>query len=306
MATMSQQYESFPAPDLEKQRKNPLDELYQSIKAYRNSKSYVRLLQFISRFPNYSPFNCFLLQMQNPSLSYVATAEQWSRRLGRQVKPEAHPMIILAPMTPVLFVFDLADTEGDQLPPELERPFETTGRLPLKIWNHTVTNCEERDRIVIVLKSLSKLQAGSARSTEGKTAVSVGGKKLPAKHVVELNGELPLTDQYSTLVHELGHIHCGHLGSDSDLWWPNRPNLDKPTVEFEAESVSYIVCKRLGLETTSAQYLAGYVRHHIELPRISLYAVLKAAGYIQEIGERLLPERKPPKQRKVMPEKRPQ
>jgi hypothetical protein len=64
----------------------------------------------------------------------------------------------------------------------------------------------------------------------------------------------------------LGHIHCGHLGSGEDHWWPDRRGLNRTGVEFEAESVSYIVCRRLGLETTSAQYLAGYVKENVELP----------------------------------------
>ena len=44
---------------------NAVDELCRASKRYRHSQAYMELLQFISRFPNYSPFNCFLLHTQN-------------------------------------------------------------------------------------------------------------------------------------------------------------------------------------------------------------------------------------------------
>jgi len=63
-------------------------------------------------------------------------------------------------------------------------------------------------------------------------------------------------------------------------------------VEFEAESVSYLVCKRFGLETASEEYLAGYVRSEMEVPSISLECVMKAAGLIEKMGKEVLSLRK--------------
>ncbi|PYX70752.1 MAG: hypothetical protein DMG72_18250, partial [Acidobacteria bacterium] len=39
---------------------------------------------------------------------------------------------------------------------------------------------------------------------------------------MQLNNKHTREEQYSTLVHELAHIHCGHLGGDADGWWPDR------------------------------------------------------------------------------------
>ena len=273
-------------------RLTALDDLFRSTITYRRSESFLQLMQFISRFPRYAPFNCFLLYTQNPNISYVATPGQWLNRYGRKIKPEARPLVILVPMGPVQFVYDMADTEGNPLPTQLENPFETNGNLPSQVWELTTANCENRDRIAIQLRTLGVLEAGYAARFNPKNTPAVGQKRLPCKLTVTINERLSRNDQYSTLVHELAHIHCGHLGTDSDLWWPDRGRVSKVVCEFEAESVSYIVCSRLGLTTKSAEYLAGYANNDAALPPISLDTVLKAAGYIESLGRRRLPERK--------------
>lgn len=53
-----------------------------------------------------------------------------------------------------------------------------------------------------------------------------------------------------------------------------------------------MVCARRGIENPSAEYLAGYVRKSGEVPPISLDSVMKAAGLIEDMGERLLEARK--------------
>ena len=194
---------------------SPLDELIRATLAYRRSQPYFDLMKFISRFPKYAPFNCFLLHTPNPILSYVATPSQWRVRFGRTIKPEARPLVILAPMGPVAFVYDLADTQGEKLPRELERPFETSGHVPESVWGRTVLNCEQRDRIAILVKQLSHFQAGAA-TTNNSQSVVLGRHKLPAKRVVYLNGEHSRHEHYATLIHELAHIHCGHVGGDAE------------------------------------------------------------------------------------------
>jgi hypothetical protein len=58
--------------------------------------------------------------------------------------------------------------------------------------------------------------------------------------------------------------------------------------EFEAESVCYLLCTRLGIENPSAEYLAGYARSYETTPPISLDAVMKASWLIERMGRELL------------------
>jgi hypothetical protein len=58
--------------------------------------------------------------------------------------------------------------------------------------------------------------------------------------------------------------------------------------------VAYIVCRRAGLRTHSAEYLSSYVEDGSDLDSISIDLVSRAAGRIEEMGRRLMPPREPP------------
>jgi len=63
--------------------------------------------------------------------------------------------------------------------------------------------------------------------------------------------------------------------------------------EFEAESVCYLVCARLGIDTASDEYLAGYVRRCPATPPISLDRVMKSVWLLEQMGRASLGFRKP-------------
>jgi hypothetical protein len=87
-------------------------------------------------------------------------------------------------------------------------------------------------------------------------------------------------------------LYCGHLGTPNGRWWPDRKNLSQVAQEFEAESVSYLVCARLGIDTASDEYLAGYVRRCPGTPAISLDRVMKSVGLLEQMGRARLGLRK--------------
>jgi hypothetical protein len=79
-----------------------------------------------------------------------------------------------------------------------------------------------------------------------------------ARFRVKINRQLDRLGRFTTLAHELGHIYCGHLGGYvRDRWADRSGELTIGQRELEAEAVSWLVCRRLGLETRSAEYLAG-------------------------------------------------
>ena len=65
-------------------------------------------------------------------------------------------------------------------------------------------------------------------------------------------------------------------------------------MEFEAESISYLVCQRLGIETRAAQYLETFIGQNADVPDISLDLVMKVAGLIEQMGRERMPLRKEP------------
>ncbi len=116
--------------------------------------------------------------------------------------------------------------------------------------------------------------------------------KVSVRYEVLLNSNHSQEARYATLTHELAHLYCGHLGTPNPDWWPDRRLPHQANREFEAESVCYLLCQRLGIDNPSAEYLAGYVERYSDVPMISLEAVMTAAGLIERMGRERLKPRK--------------
>jgi hypothetical protein len=207
-------------------------------------------------------------------------------------------------MGPVMFVFDVSDTgpmEGaPPLPPEVEHPFEVRrGRIGKELLL-TVENAK-RDGIRITAIEAGSNSAGSIEpATPGQSLevlVKTKSKKetthVPLRYELALNSDHSPETKYATAVHELAHLYCGHLGTPNPKWWSDRRGLSQVIREFEAESVCYLICRRLGIDNPSDEYLAGYLRRNKAIPPISLDCVLTAAGQIEQMGQGRLKPRKP-------------
>jgi hypothetical protein len=72
----------------------------------------------------------------------------------------------------------------------------------------------------------------------------VRGGPAWARYVVTINQNFSPPAKYATLVHELAHLYCGHLGGDHEGEWESRTGATYEEMEFEAESVSFMVCRR--------------------------------------------------------------
>jgi len=253
-----------------------LDELFELSAKYKKSSEFFKLLEFINKFPNLSPFNAFLIHTQDSAAKIVLSAYKWNK-YGRRVKPLSRPFIILVPFGPVEFVYDISDTEPingieETIPESLLKPFLTKGDLPPAIYNRTVKNAE-KDSIDYFEEKMQMGGAGYASTFTNN------------RFKVTINSQYCINEKFSTLVHELAHIYCGHQGSVKGNWWESRKGiLSKEAREIEAESVSYLVCVRNGLETTSPEYLSGYIKEDKELPDISLETILIVANYIETMG----------------------
>jgi hypothetical protein len=267
------------APNQEHQ--SSLDELFGRSKRFRRSRQFAQAVEFVAKFREYSPFNNMLAYLQNPLATYFATARHWQKAFGRSVKEDARGMILLAPRTPVLLVYDIADTEGPPLPDKLAGFSQTTGAFDPAILDRTIKNAE-RDRIRIERKPMGQLRGGFAT-----TRTQDAGWKMR----VVLREDLDPVAAYPVLCHELAHIYLGHVGADKDGWWPFRTRLTEAVMEIEAESVAHVVGHRAGLTTRSAEYLSTYAEDNSEIDAISLDLVSRVAGRLEEMGRRLLPSR---------------
>ncbi|MGO8699302.1 MAG: hypothetical protein ACLQVY_16470 [Limisphaerales bacterium] len=258
-----------------------LDDLFARGRRWRQSKEFAAAVEFVSRFRDYSPFNNMLVYLQNPLTTHFATARHWQKAFGRSIKNEARGMIILAPRTPVLLVYDLADTDGPPLPENFRLFAQTSGPFNPLILERTVKNCE-RDQIRVERRPMSELRGGFTTTRSQDPAW---------KMRVVLRAEFDATAAYAVLCHELAHVYLGHLGGDKKGAWPFRANLTLAVSEIEAEAAAHIVCARAGLKTRAAEYLASYVDDDANLDAISLDLISRVAARIEEMGRRLLAPR---------------
>lgn len=260
------------------EHQSALDELFTRGTKFRHSKKFSEAVEFIAKFRDYSPFNNTLIYLQNPLATYVATSSQWFKNFRRTIKEEARPIIILAPRTPVLLLYDVADTEGPPLPAKLEMFGKVSGRFNPVVLQRTLINCT-REKIHVERKDLPPLRAGLA-------TMRVREPEWNAR--VWLRGELDDASAYSALCHELAHIFLGHVGANKKCSWPYRKKVSHAVAEIEAEAVAYIVCKRAGLKTRSDEYLSTFLEDSSEFENISIDLISRVAGRIEEMGQKSL------------------
>jgi len=189
-----------------------VDQLLRQTGAYRSSRDFAEMLRFIARFRKYSPFNNMLVYAQNPSCAFFATAKHWHEGFRRYLKEDARPMVILAPRHPVLFVYELDQTEGPiPLPRELDQFSKFEGQWNPGLTKRVVDNAERYYRMRVDFKTLSSTHGGFATIDR-----RIGGFKMR----IAIHDGLDDPSRFGVLCHELAHVLLGHLDSDDDHWWP--------------------------------------------------------------------------------------
>lgn len=210
------------------------------------SEELIKYLDTMSRFHNYSFGNCLLIARQRPAATRVAGFQAW-KKLGRTVKKGERGICILAPMVGkkedddgnetkgvfgyrAVHVFDLAQTEGDELPDINRIAGEPGDRL---------------DRLAALVSSLG-IELGYEEHLDGADGVSAGDR-------IYLRKGLSPAEAFNTLAHELAH-ELMHKAED-------RKTLSKTVKELEAESVAYVVSHAAGLSGALKQS-SDYIQCH--------------------------------------------
>lgn len=261
-----------------------VDELLQVLPRWSRGGEYLALLEFLCRFPAYSPLNALLIRLQNPEATRVATARAWITRFHRPLKPEARPIAILAPMSPVVFVFDVADTVGPPLP--AAEAASGSQRNAARIFEILTANLAA-ERVAVVFTPEPPPPAERTLRLTPALRRSLRAEAPPARMrtLVRLPEGLAPEGRIGALAFELGHLFCGHLGGNEEAGFPDRGDLPGEQADLEAESAAFLACRRLGFPSAAAEGLAGLrARPEAERPPLSLNAVLQAATRIEALA----------------------
>src|SRR6185312_321999 len=215
-------------------------------------------LNAMARFHTYSFGNIMLIARQKPTATRVAGIRTWNS-LGRFVKRGEKGILILAPMVGrrgqrrdeiateietnnaaeerkaehelygfrVVYVFDVDQTEGKELPSLTDVRGDVTGF---------------KERLIEYVGA-----QGIKLSYSEKIAPAKGLSS--GKRITLLTGMQP-AEEFSTLVHEMAHemLHRSE----------RRTLTNKEVRETEAEAVAFVVCQSIGLETGTAS--EDYIR----------------------------------------------
>lgn len=258
--------------ELTRQLETGIQDLYASAR-------YGEYLAMLSKFHKYSYGNVMLIMMQCPHASMVAGFLTWKKEFQRSVKKGERGIRVLAPC-PVrrklekpteesedvyipyfkqVTVFDISQTEGKE--------------LPARIVTELSVNVDGYDNLFNRLVEYSGLPVVFEKLPEGYKGVFYRGWQR-----IALAPGMSQSQTIKTLVHEIAHSKLHNDGKERD----------RSTKEVEAESVAYVVCSYLGVDTSdySFGYVAGWSKNKA-LPELkaSLEVIrATAAGMIEAIS----------------------
>ncbi|MCL5973324.1 MAG: ArdC-like ssDNA-binding domain-containing protein [Actinobacteria bacterium] len=246
-----------------------LDQLTLGIAELGTSSAWQNYLSGQARFHTYSPKNVMLIALQRPDATRVAGFHAWTQ-LGRSVKRGEKAIYIVAPLVyrdkdqdtdPEIRgfrwvpVFDLSQTEGDELPVAAHK---LIGTDPTQ-WFDRLRVVANTHGFQVSHQGLPSEINGLCRHSTREILISPANSAL---------------HQVKTLAHELAHaiLHEGET--------------DRPRAELEAESVAFVVCGALGIDASG--YSLGYVTSWAGGSEAAIGAIRQAAGRIQRCAKMVI------------------
>lgn len=214
---------------------------------------------------------------------------QWEKH-NRKVSKGAKAVWILAPITRTITdedddgnettrkrvvgfkgvpVFDVSDTSGEPLAtaPVASAPGEATPG--------TVEGL--RNRVAAAGYEYEETEIPDCVPERGEGTL---GYTHPATKKVVVDSRLTSAQKASTIAHELGHIHCGHVDGDYDDYRRHRGRY-----ETEAETVAYLVNRSRGMSSSqvnafSPGYIAGWSKGDRKVMHAAIDKATKAYNKI--------------------------
>jgi antirestriction protein ArdC len=239
-----------PNPEVAQQKQQEaLELLEQGIQNLSQQSNWLEYLKVQSRFHQYSFNNILLIWSQCPEATRVAGYRTW-QSMGRQVCKGKKAIVILAPVIckvendythedekrlfgfKTTSVFDISQTEGDELP--------TMG-----------THLMGQDAGLLDTLVAFAVSRDIPVAFEGCLGANGVCRFAKTGHItISVDSQLSPLHRCKTLAHELGHalMHC-----EAEY----RTHSDRSVRELEAESVAFVVLNHFGLD--SGDYSFAYV-----------------------------------------------
>jgi antirestriction protein ArdC len=259
-------------------------EMVSAVQTIASSDDWQRFLDFARTLHTYSAGNRMWLFQQAmmrgwDDLDHVAGFRTWLS-LDRHVRKGEHGLQVLAPVRvkvtdddgehwmvrgfKVEHVFAARQTDGDGEIPEPIRPTLLAGAGPEGAWD-----------------ALSQLVKAEGFAIKRAPLVPANGTTSFCTRTVTVADRLDDAAAVKTLAHELAHVR---LHSDPLLDY----HANRGRCEVEAESVAFLICRELGLETDaySFPYVATWAAGDIKTVTTAAdKAMACARGLLDELDQ---------------------
>ena len=259
---------------MKQERKDPnekvkelTEKLQAGIQELYDSEKYRDYLCAMAKFHHYSFNNSLLIWAQRPDATAVAGYRAWQTKFGRTVNPGAKGIMIYEPssfkrtLREVVTDADgnpMFDQDGNKITQAVEHTFptfkvgyvfayeDTTGKPLPSIVSIIDKNVDNYDSVMDALHKISPAPIRFDTVDGGAN----GYYDLVNREIV-VKDTLPQAQKIKTAVHEVAHsiLHDKIVGLDQEA--------DARSREISAESVAFVVCSYLGLDTS--EYSFGYV-----------------------------------------------
>lgn len=268
------------------------DRLEQGVTELFESERYKEYLRVMARFHNYSFNNTLLIAMQCPGATRLAGFQTW-KKFGRHVKKGEKGIKVIAP-TPYKKIVEKDGEEQEVLVPRFKvvstyDVSQTEGKPLPSIATPLMGSVDTFSDIYAALEQISPVPIGF-EDIPG----SAYGYYSPMEKRIAVREGLSEQQTIKTLIHEISHAKL----HDVDLSMPKdeRPDIDKRTMECQAESVAFTVCQHFGLDTSdySFGYVAGWssgkelkeLRSSLEVIRSTAAEIIdNVDGYLHELRQ---------------------
>ena len=252
------------------------DYIRDGIKAFKDSERYKKMLEVASKFYRYSATNQILIALQDENASYVAGFKKWAE-MGYKVNKGAKSLTIRGferkDFTTEEEWAAWVESAKDETAKRYRKSASTKnadgsytyiGYPPCRVFDIAQTNCDtlnftrlnadfkDFEEAKNCLLATSVCPVEFKRKEEDARLSHAHGFFSRMENKIVVCSEASSSDLLRTLVHEIAHsrLHA------------EKNNLSKDTKEFQAESVAYIVCNHLGLDTSdiSFEYLSFHAK----------------------------------------------
>lgn len=273
--------------DSDAKLKELTDKLEAGIQEVFSSQRYKDYLKVMSRFHGYSYNNTMLILLQKPDARLLAGYKTW-QGMERNVKKGEHGIAILAPSKKRFTKY------MDKIDKETRKPVLDKDGNPVKVRKEIEYLTFHPTTIFDVSQTEGKPLPSMAEELEGQVTdypIIMDSLKEVAPAPIRFdNWEDTKKGYFSPLLNEIviksgmSELHTVKTGiheTTHSILHGGTGNLkDSATMEVEAESVAFIVCNHLGLDTSdySFGYLATWSSNK-ELPELqkSLSTIQKTA-----------------------------